>query len=87
MEVHPLSKYKNTEKFGGTFRDAARYSHLGITYAATILLCLFGGQYLDKIWNTKPYLTLVGALFGASAGFYYIIKELTGKQNSDKDED
>jgi len=82
-----LTENNHTGKLGGVFRDAARYSHLGVTYAATILLCLFGGQYLDKHWGTKPYLTLFGALFGAAAGFYYIIKELIVKQDKDKSED
>ena len=66
-------------------KDIASYSHLGITFAACILLCLFGGQYLDKKWGSEPYLTLTGAFLGAAAGFYYIIKELVQKQDKGDD--
>ena len=69
----------------GAIRDLARYSHLGLTFAATILICLFGGQYLDGKLGTEPYLMLFGALFGSVAGFYYIIKELVLRQNKEED--
>ena len=62
-------------------KDIASYSHLGITFAATILICLFGGQYLDKKLGTEPYLMLFGAFFGGAGGFYYIIKELNRRHN------
>ncbi|MBC8277799.1 MAG: AtpZ/AtpI family protein [FCB group bacterium] len=70
----------------GAMRELARYSHLGITFAATILICLFGGQYLDGKLGTEPYLTLFGALFGSVAGFYYIIKELVINQNREEED-
>jgi len=68
-----------------TIRDIASYSHLGITFAASILLCLFGGKYLDKKLGTEPYLMMVGAFFGAGAGFYYIVKELIQRQDRNDD--
>lgn len=71
------------ENQGKTLRNIASYSHLGITFAASILICLFGGQYLDKKLGTEPYLMLFGAFFGAAAGFYYIIKELVKPRKPD----
>ena len=76
---------KNDKETPDTIRDLARYSHLGLTFAATILICLFGGQYLDSKLGTEPYLMLFGALFGSTAGFYYIIKELVLRQNKEED--
>ncbi len=80
---------ENKDKLPDTLRGLARYSHLGITFAATILLCLFGGQYLDKKLGTEPYLTLTGAFLGSAGGFYYIIKSVTEGQedNNEKKKD
>mgnify|MGYP006311621309 CR=1 FL=1 len=63
-------------KYQKALKDIASYSHIGITFAVTILVFIFGGQYLDKKLDTDPYLTLIGAFLGAGLGFYYIIKEL-----------
>ena len=81
-----MSPDENDKDDSGTMRELARYSHLGITFAATILICLFGGQYLDGKLGTEPYLMLFGALFGSVAGFYYIIKELVIKQNREEED-
>ena len=69
------------QKYDSTLKNIYAYSHLGITFAASILLCLFGGQYLDGKLGTYPYLTLAGAFVGGAGGFYYIIKELVVRQN------
>jgi F0F1-type ATP synthase assembly protein I len=61
-------------------REAAEYSHLGLTFAALILMGIFGGKYLDKKLGTEPYLLLAGAFLGGGLGFYFIVKELMGKQ-------
>lgn len=79
-----MSSLKDENRYSKVVKDIASYSHLGITFAAAILIFLFSGQYLDKKLGTQPYLTLVGAFIGAGGGFYYIIKELN--QRSD-DED
>jgi len=72
------------EKYGSSLRNIYAYSHLGITFAASILIFLFGGKYLDGKLGTYPYLTLVGAFVGGAGGFYYIIKELIIKQKTDE---
>jgi len=74
---------EDKNKLPDTLRGLARYSHLGITFAATILLCLFGGQYLDKKLGTGPYLMMTGAFLGAAGGFYYIIKSVTEQQDEE----
>ncbi|MBC8205493.1 AtpZ/AtpI family protein [bacterium] len=77
----------NNRKVPKGIQTAARYSHLGITFAAVILAGVFGGKYLDSKWNTSPYLTLIGAFLGGAAGFYYIIKEMTQIQQNSEDSD
>jgi len=47
-----------------------RLMGLGVQFVIAILLCLYIGMWLDKKLNTGPWLMLIGALIGASAGFY-----------------
>ena len=41
-----------------------------LQFVIAILLCLYGGMWLDAKFHTAPWLMLIGALIGASAGFY-----------------
>lgn len=50
------------------------YSALGIQLLATIALFSLLGWWLDSLWNTKPYLLMVGALLGSVAGIYAFIR-------------
>jgi F0F1-type ATP synthase assembly protein I len=37
------------------------------------------GYWLDGKWNTRPYLTIAGALLGAAAAFYVLYREVYGR--------
>ena len=63
-------------KYGGVLRNAYSYTHLGVTFAASIIAFTFLGKYLDGKLGSAPYLLLAGAFFGGGAGFYYITREL-----------
>lgn len=41
------------------------YGTLGMEIVVSILLGLFGGQWLDSRWNTSPLLTIVGLVLAA----------------------
>jgi F0F1-type ATP synthase assembly protein I len=47
----------------------SRYSYLGIFFGVAICLGIFGGRWLDRRWNTGPYLEIGGLLVGVAAGF------------------
>ncbi len=47
-----------------------RLMGLGVQFVIAILLCLYIGMWLDAKLKTGPWLMLIGALIGASAGFY-----------------
>jgi F0F1-type ATP synthase assembly protein I len=47
-----------------------RLMGLGVQFVIAILLCLYAGMWLDTKLKTAPWLMLIGALIGASAGFY-----------------
>lgn len=48
-----------------------------LTLVASTVLFLYGGRALDRWAGTDPLLTVIGALVGAGAGIYYMIRRLT----------
>lgn len=50
-------------------RLGARWSSVGIQMVISVLIGLFGGQWLDRTFETDPWLTLAGVLLGATAAF------------------
>lgn len=66
---------------------AATYTHLGVTLAATVLLGFFGGYWLDGKIGSKPIMTLIGAMCGATGGFIYLVRTLTRMQTEKETDD
>jgi F0F1-type ATP synthase assembly protein I len=56
--------------------SAGRYAGIGIQFAASIVLFLFAGQWVDKRLGTAPIFMIVGVFGGATAAFYSIYKRL-----------
>ncbi len=50
-------------------RDLAYYSSLGFSVSLSIFIGLGIGVYLDKRFDTTPWLTLVFLGFGIAAGY------------------
>lgn len=61
-------------------RRAARalgaYAGVGLQFAASILVFLYGGQWLDRRLGTAPWFLLLGVFVGAGAGFFSIYRRL-----------
>jgi ATP synthase protein I len=51
------------------FKDLAYYSSLGISVALAIFIGLGVGVWLDRKFDTAPWLTLIFLVFGIIAGF------------------
>ena len=70
---------------------AVQYSGLGIQLTVTILVFLYIGIWLDKVFSTKVLFTLIFTFMGFGGGFYsfYLtVKQLTRKpelKNEEKD--
>lgn len=64
-------------KGGGS---GAEYAGLGLQFAASILLFLWVGQWLDRKLGTDPWLMLVGVFTGAGASFYSMYRKLMAIQ-------
>lgn len=49
---------------------------VGLQFAASIVVFLFAGRWLDGRLGTEPWLMIAGVLVGASAGFYSMYRQL-----------
>lgn len=56
-------KSKNSK----TIRALADFSQIGVTMAASVLVGVLLGKYLDGLFGTSPYLLLICSLLGAGA--------------------
>jgi ATP synthase protein I len=54
---------------GKQLKAFARVGALGIELALSTVLGLLGGRWLDSKLSTAPWLTIVGLILGALAGF------------------
>jgi len=50
------------------WKGASRYGTVGLELVFSVLVGLFGGQFLDRRLHTTPWLTLVGVGYGIAAG-------------------
>jgi F0F1-type ATP synthase assembly protein I len=61
---------------------------VGLQFAASILLFLFLGKWLDERLGTGPWLLIAGVFIGGSAGFYSMYRRLVlDPRNKQKDEE
>lgn len=65
---------------GQTVRELAYFASLGMSVALSIVIGLAAGYWLDKAFDTKPVLLLIGLALGIAAGFSNIIR--AGKKGS-----
>jgi len=61
---------------GEAYRQVGPYMGLGTELAASVAGMLLIGYFLDKYFNTSPWLLLVGSAVGLIGGFYNFIKEV-----------
>jgi F0F1-type ATP synthase assembly protein I len=64
-----------------------RLMGLGLQFVIAILLCLYGGMWLDAKFHTAPWLMLIGALLGAGAGFYSMVRVVLSADKRMDEED
>jgi len=59
-----------------TARRIAQYSSIIFVLPSCLMIGFFGGQWLDKKWDTEPVFSLILLLLGAVAGFYQVFRML-----------
>ena len=69
-----------------TYRDVGPYLGLGTQLAATMVLMVFLGRWLDEKFELSPILTIGFAFIGGFAGIYNFIKSVLNlnKKNNEK---
>jgi F0F1-type ATP synthase assembly protein I len=69
----------DSDKYGSfnkTFREAAPYMGLGLQLAATIVIMILIGDWIDKKLELKYIFTIIFSILGISAGMYNLIKTI-----------
>jgi F0F1-type ATP synthase assembly protein I len=56
-----------------------RFTTVGIQFVIVFGAFLGLGYWLDRRWNTSPYLILAGTLLGGTAAFYTLYREIYGR--------
>lgn len=79
MLVEPKNKKKPSAA-----KDYLDASTLGIELVVSVLIGAGAGYWLDKRLNTFPWLTVVGLILGAAAGFLSAYRAFM-KSNDDAD--
>ena len=59
-----------------TYRELAPYLGLGLQLAATVVIMVFLGIWLDKKFVSSPYLTIICSAIGVFAALYNFIKSV-----------
>jgi F0F1-type ATP synthase assembly protein I len=60
--------------------SVGEYAGLGLQFAASIILFLFLGQWLDRRLGTEPWMLLIGVFVGAGGSFFLMYRKLTAAQ-------
>lgn len=68
------------------YRKLGPYLNIGYFFAASVTLLTLLGYYLDKKWQTDPWLTLAGAVLGIGMGFYNFFKTVFSIEKDEKDD-
>lgn len=63
--------------------SAGQFAGVGIQFAASLVLFLLGGQWLDRKFGTSPVFVLAGVFVGGGAAFYSMYRRLVAAQKAD----
>ena len=69
-----------TEDPRSSLSAVGRFAGLGVQLVASILLFLYGGQWVDRRLGTDPVFLLLGVFIGAAAAVYSMCRSLMAEQ-------
>ena len=81
-----MEEEKKQPGLAAAYRRAGPYLNLGIEFAASFILCLFAGKWLDGKLGTAPYLMLAGLALGIAVGFLNLYRTAMRLQEREKQE-
>ncbi len=62
-----------------SLKSLGKYSHLGVTIGVSVAGMTYLGSYLDKKFDTSPFLLIVGLIWGFGGSMYYLVRVLNKK--------
>jgi F0F1-type ATP synthase assembly protein I len=75
---------RKTTPSGGL--SGADFAGVGIQFAASIVIFLFAGQWVDNKLGTSGLFTIIGVFVGAGAAFYLMYRKISAAQRRDDEE-
>jgi len=79
-----VKKYNNQNGKNSQPKSLLIYIDLGFRFALTILVCVFGGYWLDTKLSTLPLFIILGALIGTAGGFLTVYRAVFPSKNNQK---
>lgn len=73
----PPDDQRESSDWGVSLREAGPYLGLGMQLAFTIIAFTLGGYFLDRQFDTLPWLTIVGAIVGLVLLFAQLYRTAT----------
>ncbi|OHX66810.1 AtpZ/AtpI family protein [Flammeovirga pacifica] len=68
---------KSSKKKANKYSTFVKYSSVSTEMIVTLLICAYGGKFLDEYFSTSgPYFTIGFLLFGVFASLFILIKGL-----------
>lgn len=64
--------------------SASEFAGFGLQFAASIVLFVFAGQWLDRRLGTGPLFLIVGLFLGAGGSFYSMYLKLMASQKDEQ---
>jgi ATP synthase protein I len=64
--------------------SVGEYAGLGIQFAASIVVFLYLGQWLDRKLGTAPWFLYAGVFLGAGGSFYSMYRKLMAAQEREE---
>ncbi len=68
----------------GSAPSASEFAGIGLQFAASIVLFVFAGQWLDRRLGTGPLFLIVGVFMGAGGSFYSMYRKLMASQKDEQ---
>jgi F0F1-type ATP synthase assembly protein I len=78
--VTPEQPRDNARGWARALRDAGPYLSLGVSLAASVLLGLLAGYWIDGKLGTRPIFFLIGAVLGLLTAGVYFFRTLMGRK-------
>ena len=73
----------NPPNGSGGWYDALRYVGVGLTLVASVAGGVVLGTWLDRRFDTAPWLAIAGVVIGAAAGFRELMRLVRAWQRDD----